>query len=198
MPVVVLLLTEAGCKKKEPTYYYIDNSFKEWVLFQKGSYWVYLNENNQILDSTFINMQPRTGFTPPESEGIDRFEQTYYDLSNSFIKSVAIDCDHNYSFASLELNFQTDGVGYTAISSAMLKGTGAGGYNYLTLVEVLDTLILNSNIFLNVIHTRTLDPFNDNIYNDGYFAKNIGLVKLSIKTDSFDSTWSLLRWHVVQ
>jgi len=33
---------------------------------------------------------------------------------------------------------------------------------------------------------------------DYYFAKNIGLLKFSIKTPNIDSTWSILRWHIVQ
>ncbi|HEY5122224.1 MAG TPA: hypothetical protein VIK14_00665, partial [Ignavibacteria bacterium] len=55
---LLFLVLVTSCKKKGTTTYYIDNSFKEWVLYKQGSYWIYLNEGKGRLDSTFISQAP--------------------------------------------------------------------------------------------------------------------------------------------
>jgi hypothetical protein len=195
---LLFLVLVSNCKKKGTTTYYIDNSFKEWVLFQKGSYWVYLNEKRQVQDSTYIIMQPRYGFTPPPSENLDHYEQIYYDVSNSFLKSVAINREPGDSYVSLEFFYPDDGAGFTGLNSSITDGTWSGSSNSFKLIEKIDTIFLNSSRFTNVIHTRSTSTYYDNLQNDYYFAKNIGLVKFAIKTNTFDSTWSLMRWHVIQ
>jgi len=194
---LLFLVLVSSCKKKGTSIYYIDNSFKEWVLFQKGSYWVYLNEKRQVQDSTYINMQPRYGFTPPESENLDCYEQIYYDVSNSFLRSVSINRDPGDSYVSLWV-FYPDDATFTSLNSSITDGTWSESSNNFELVEKIDTMLLNNNRFINVIHTRSASTYYDNLQNDYYYAKNIGLVKFSIKTNAFDSTWSLLRWHVIQ
>jgi hypothetical protein len=142
-------------------------------------------------------MQPRHGFTPPPSENLDHYEGFYYDVSNSFLKNVSIDRGTDDSFASLGI-FYPDDAGFPGLSSSIAAGIGSGSSDFFKLVEKIDTMFINSNRFTNVVHTRSTSTYYDNLQNDYYYVKNIGLVKFSIKTNSFDSTWSLMRWHVIQ
>ena len=67
------------------------------------------------------------------------------------------------------------------------------------LIHVYNFLTLNTNTFNNVYHTRDSNKTSTSYtVKDYYFAKNIGLIKFSIRTPEIDSTWSLVRWHVLQ
>ena len=171
------------------------------MLFQKGSYWIYRNEENQTLDSSYINIQPLT-------EWNSTTEMISYAVSNSFIQNVlligATDLDlGSDSFADIIMSNPPDGH-YMALTSAYAVGNSTSNWlsAYCHFVEEIDTIFLNNNKFVNVIHTRAYVnnscPYYDNYLNDYYFAKNIGLVKYSIQTDTYDSTWSLVRWHAIQ
>jgi len=184
-----------SCKKNSTSVDYIDNSFKPWALFQKGSYWVYLDEKKQIVDSTYINIQPITFLSPP-APASHQYECVTFNISNSFIKTCVINAggdnpmltfwDFNSNNEVLD-NYNTNGLG------TPLSPIGC------SLVEIIDSVVINSNIFTHVVHTKDTNNYYPHQWRkDYYFAKNIGLLKFSIKTDSIDSTWSLLRWHVVQ
>jgi hypothetical protein len=199
----LLLLTQvSSCHKDDESHYiYVDNTLKQCLLFQKGSYWIYLNEENQTLDSSYITIQPLT-------EWNSITEMISYSVSNSFIQKVllvgASDLESNSdSFADIVMSYPSEGY-YMALTSAYTLGNSTSNWlsAYCHFVEQIDTLFLNNNKFVNVIHTRASVnnrcPYYENYLNDYYFAKNIGLVKYSIQGNSFDSTWSLVRWHVIQ
>jgi hypothetical protein len=174
--------------------YYIDDSFKQWVLFQPGTYWIYLNEKSNTEDSLFVDSTQSHYFQPPPPTQIQH-EGIAYSISNGFISSAVIGCGRNSSYLNLK-DFNSDNY---ALGSGVI-------YNDLNeispscwLIEKIDTFIVNNNKFLNVVHTRdTNNYYPHNHIKDYYFAKNIGLLKFSIKTNTIDSTWSILRWHINQ
>ena len=59
--IIFLVLVFSGCKK-EPSVIYVDEYFKEWSLFRRSSYWVYLNESTMIEDSSFISKDPQYSY----------------------------------------------------------------------------------------------------------------------------------------
>jgi hypothetical protein len=93
---------------------------------------------------------------------------------------------------------------YMALTNNYSLGNSTSNWlsAYCRYVEKIDTLVLNNNKFVDVIHTRSSDnnryPYYENCLNDYYFARNIGLIKYSVQTDTYDSTWSLVRWHTIQ
>lgn len=194
---LLFIVLISGCTKFTPTNYYIDNSFMPWALFQKGSYWVYLNDNGQVLDSTYITAKSDTGFNPPLSENSDHYEWITYQVSNGFYKVAQICKEQNDSYLLLS-GFYPRGYWFYVLNSFMTTGLTSVSPYSLYVVERLDTMHLNNNLFTNVIHTRDTDYYENSWRHDYYFAKNIGLVQFSVKTSTFDSTWSLVRWHVVQ
>ena len=192
-----ILALFSSCSKKKAITYYIDNSFKEWVLFQKGSYWVYFNDSSHMLDSAFVDMQPRYGLSPPETEHMDHYQSIYYTVTSSFIRDVYIGRDPDESYVAIGFFYPKNDV-FKALNSGYTNGSWNGSSSFTSLIEKIDTMILNYKKFTNVIHTRTNEVIYDSSQYDFYFAKNIGLIKFSAKTNSFDSTWSLMRWHIIQ
>lgn len=195
---VLVFIGLSDCKKNQAGYYDVEGSFKEWVLFQKGSYWIFMNEGNHTTDSTIIRSPPVSWYTPPADENVDHYEEIYFSFKNSFILTEYIWKEPDYSYAAIGC-FYPPNADYRALNSAFINGQSNSGLTvYTTLVERIDTMLLNNNKFFNVLHTRSIDAGQNYLQNDYYFVKNIGLVKFSMKTNAFDSTWSVLRWHIVQ
>jgi hypothetical protein len=197
--VFSFLLLIGSCKKKDsPQILYIDNSFKEWVLFQKGTYWIYLNEGNTFLDSSIVSTNPESGYYPPLAEAAAfHYETIRYKIANSFINNAEIARDYNGS----SINFGTyypDGVVFPSLFNGYTNASWLGSSDYCSFVEKIDSMIINTNKFKNVIHTRVVNSYYNNLQFDFYFVKNVGWVKYSIKTSTMDTTWSILRYHVVQ
>ena len=189
------LLLLCNCKK-EPSVYYVQDSFKEWTVFQKGSYWVFLNENNKSFDSNFINENPSITYipsTPPQEEIIG------INLNSNFIEDYSIRAGaQNISF--LRISLYAPDIDPIALSTWVTNGTSNQASNYCWLVKVHSTLLINGNTFNNVIQMRD----SNNLY-DGtksiknyYYVKNVGLVKLERKLNEADTIWSLVRWQVLQ
>ena len=197
--VFSFLLLIGSCKKKDsPQILYIDNSFKEWVLFQKGSYWIYLNGMNSVLDSSYVSTKPEGGYYPPLPENAAfHYEAISYKLANSFIKYAKISRDPNGSFISFSTYYPNEAV-FPALFNGYTNASWLGSSDYCSFVEKIDSMIINTNKFKNVIHTRVVNSYYNNLQFDYYFVKNVGWVKYSIKTSTMDTTWSLLRYHVVQ
>jgi hypothetical protein len=195
--LLTLLVLGVGCKKQKSTTYYVDNEIKEWVLFQKDSYWIYVNEKTQKQDSAYIKMIPREAVSLPWQESADCFEAYYYEVTNSFFLDVGIQRDYDQSVAKLTSFFPTEGP-FPGLTSIILTNPLIDTTKNPALIQIIDTMVINNNIFTNVLHTRNTSNYYNHLQNDYYFAKNIGLVRYSIKTNSFDSTWSLMRYHVIQ
>ncbi len=187
------MLLTLGCKKQTTTYY-IQDSFKPWTLFQKSSYWIYLNEKRNSPDSAFIENQPFSYFTPPSPATL-QYEVINYTYSNCFINDAAIIAGRSSPYYALVDFFSSSHV----LSAGMLDNTSNKASESCWLVERIDTLIINNNIFTNVLHTRDTNNYPPSLcVKDYYFVKNIGLIKFSIKTPKYDTTWSLVRWNVIQ
>jgi hypothetical protein len=185
--LLVLVLLVPSCKKAN-TVYLLQDSFKGWALFQKNSYWVFLNEKSHLPDSMYIIESPYSWFQPMQN-GKYQYEVIDYKFSNGFLLSAEIKAANDY-YAVLGLQ---DFNGWnTVLSSAVvdnLTNLLASG----DVIERLDSIIVNNNKFTNVIHIK--DTIQKKEY---YFAKNIGLFKFSKQIKNTDSVWSILRWHVIQ
>ena len=192
---IVLLIFVFSCNKSSTTTYYISDSFKAWSLFQPGSYWVYLDEKKQMPDSIYLDSKPISYFTPPKPASI-QYEIIDYQISNGFLNYAAIECGENGSNLGLSDFYSNDSY---ALSTGVIDNTMTMVSENCRLIERLDTMVINNYKFTNVIHTRDTNNFLTHIWRkDYYFAKNIGLLKFSIKTPKTDSTWSILRWHIIQ
>jgi hypothetical protein len=180
-----------GCSKRQSTYY-IQDSLKEWTFYKTGSYWIFLNETSQNQDSLFIDEDPTSYFTPPEPTNT-QYEIIKYEINNGFLTTGTLSAGMEDNAFFVFSDFQSGGM---PLSTWIINGKSSSISTYSWLIKRFDTLTINKTLFYDVIHTR--DSSEKGRARDYYFVKNIGLVKFSIRTAQFDSTWSLLRWHVVQ
>ena len=192
--VCFFIVSISSCKKDEKQYLDVDQSFREWVLFRKGSYWIYLNERSMKKDSSYLTNEPSFGYLPPDPDINKHYQQIYYQLENSFIKTVEIDRGINESMLAFDHSFPV-GI-FVTLFDGYTNGTSMGTEYNCYYIEKIDTMIINSNVFTNLIHTKVVIP--NTLQYDYYFMKNVGWVKYSIKTNTIDTTWSLLRYHVIQ
>jgi hypothetical protein len=73
------------------------------------------------------------------------------------------------------------------------------GHIYKEL-NVYDSLIINNVTYYNVLNTQYKYPTykGDTALMIFYLAKSIGLIKYYQKLFNQDTTWSLLRYHIIQ
>jgi hypothetical protein len=175
--------------KKEPEKIYVQDSFKEWACFQNGSYWIYLNESSNRSDSSSLYYGPSTWFYKLTGDG-KLYEMNSYQIQN--IGEFRVGARVDYSFFSVQGIFLH---GTYVLTSSVTSGLSDQVSQTCWVLKRYDSLTVNNQLFSDVIHTR--DTFSNSI-NDYYVAKNVGLIKFAIKNGYGDSTWSLLRYHVIQ
>lgn len=190
-----LIFCGVDCKKQPSTHYVLE-SFKQWSLFQKGSYWIYYNETTNSIDSTYIDHNPDIWYTP----GVPaNYEIINLGLSNSFINSYSIMAgDQDNSFLRIGLSYPD--IDPEVLSKWVTDRISDKISTYCNLINVYPTISINGNNFTNVLQTRDSNYFDDGTKSikTYFFAKNIGLIKLDKKIGKTDTIWSLLRWHAVQ
>jgi len=194
--IILISITLLGCKKKEVQTYYISDYLKHYSIFQFGSYWIFKNETTSMIDSSFIKSPPFFHFyqnyqTDPIMQICD------IEYGGNFILGSQITYGNYY----LSLK---PGPGGSCLRDPFQPGWFEyNGYNELLKdVQAYDTLIINNIIFTNVLCTQILQfhtQKRDTSYYTFYFCKSVGLIKYNKRLyNSNDSTWSLLRFHVIQ
>jgi hypothetical protein len=192
-----------GCKKKiETKYILVPDDFKAWSVFQKDSYWIYLNENTNQADSTFVTKCDRALYTDYDPY-IHVYKENYYvRLSSIFLNKFWIVAQEGSSAQLYIDSYHSDGF---ILSTDRIENPFVHeipDYNSVKskVIEVIPNLQINNNTFTNVYHILVYfqksngDSVNDNFY----LAKKIGLIKYKSRIGSVDTTWSLLRYHTIQ
>jgi len=195
--VVLILFFSAGCKKKERVHYTIADDVKQYGLFQKDSYWIYLNETTQTYDCTFVNQTPvfyTENLKGPEDEPLIDNIRIY--LSGKHIEQISL--AGNY----LMEDFSPFSLNPMFISGVNLHKSRLFGSSIYTFVSEFDSLQIEGRTYYQVIQTREDMPdgntISDSINQNFFLAKNIGLIQIKREYPHTDTTWSLLRYHVVQ
>ena len=194
----LILLSFLGCKREvQLPYYKINNDFLQYVYFEKGSYWIYKNECNGTHDSCTLIYPPNVWTAKPEGLGYT-YEAITTGFISKFLSNSEILATPDFDFAVFE---EMDSHSLISIRTSMSTGqkyTFDGAV--IEQVALFDSIIINDSIFKNVIHTRVAQPNNlkDSIFYSYFFAKNIGLIKFEKRYLNTDTTWSLLRYQVVQ
>jgi hypothetical protein len=72
--------------------------------------------------------------------------------------------------------------------------------NFLKNIEFFDSSVLNGNTYYSVIHTKLqhIADNGDTLNFTFYIAKSVGLIKYVQNVGNTDTTWSLVRYHVIQ
>jgi hypothetical protein len=211
----LLLLIPCGCRKSNSvsyssptTVYNIPDDFKEWAMYQPGSYWVYLNEKSGVTDCTSYKRGPYyhedvfTDHFMPSVEYMWFFTNgplfSRYDIQGGKDGNATLRLWDGAGDALMALTHKT------IVDSAHADtSTYIYPYSY-KFIERLDTLTLNNNHFLQVYHVRLTKIISDEpppviqMFYDFYWSKGIGLIYFRKNAFNSDTTWSLIRWKSVQ
>jgi hypothetical protein len=197
----VVSITFCGCKKSsQPIHYVISDEIKQWYLYQKGSYWIYQNENTLQIDSTSISKDPS-------------FWQDNFYKDDGSLGAITDHIDISYDGNVLqtcnitpgEVEISTREAGYHKI--AFLSNIEEGKklilseYTY-EYIHHYDSLAIYNQYFHDVRQTRFSSSLNsngtDSLALNLFFARHIGLIKLTQSRSGTDTTWSVIRYHPIQ
>jgi len=199
---LIVLSLVSGCRKKNSTTTYIPDQLKEYSVFQAGSYWVYRNETNSQIDSCYILTAPFHDYINlTEMEGGSILEFYCNVFGGSLIQETIISPTKN------DVVFRNGFLGGDESPCLMSASFRAGfvdasiPYVFKNL-EYFDSLSINNKMYYQVIHTQwkltTTWSSDDTVTSEYFIAKSVGFIKLYQKQNTIGTTWSLLRYHVLQ
>jgi hypothetical protein len=208
-----------GCKKDtsndsstEHTYY-ISGAFKPWVIYKPGSYWIYLNEKTGEQDSTFVKsissgIQATDGY---KSSPTEDHEWVSMSLSGKLFSSFFVEATSAYpdlvsDNANLTITPSSPGIGVVSFSYYLLEYPGFDIYRSqeeiynIGVKQVYPTETINGNSFNNVYNLchEWLTSIGDSLVTEAHLVKDVGIIKFRIYREPYDTTWSLLRYKVIQ
>lgn len=198
-PVTILLFMVVTCAlsscRKNSYCFLIPPDFKEWTFADQNSYWIYKNDSTGREDSISVSNDPGiiTGSCPEYSSQYhdESYFETYYFYTGSpfgsTYKIMASNC-----FTKFSIDYDN-----TFIPAYLVNGEDqceAVGY---TFIEKIPMMSLNGHEFNDVIHTK-YSHYQGLFEYEFYIARHIGIIKVKQQTMESDSTWSLLRWNVIQ
>lgn len=194
---VILAILLMSCRKTNP-YYPISPTLLQYCYFKEGSHWIYKNENGGFLDSCHIKIPPLFS-----TSTFDQENEYYYDFVDMNFRSNFLDWGHLQSTPDFDFGVITSHkcsfIGSIRTDAIVGRKILWGPSIIYQTLELFDEYKLNNVIFKNVIHTKIVQPYDyDSVVCHYYFCKNIGLIKYQQHVFNTDSTWSLLRWYVVQ
>jgi hypothetical protein len=189
-----------GCTKKRSTTFYIPEQIKEYSVFQVGSYWIFKNEITGIDDSIYILYQPRHGYwniSGMEGGAIWEFYNVVYGGS-LFQEAMVYPSEYDMIFKHGIISEESCPC---LMSASFHPGFTDANIPYLFKnLEYFDSLGINNNIFYQVLHTqwKCTHSQGDTTIVDYLIAKSAGIIKLSQHDNKHDTTWTLLRYHILQ
>jgi hypothetical protein len=209
-----LLYVFQGCIKHDPEYYYIPDEFKQWVVYQPGTYWIYLNETTGLQDCTYVT-RVYTGQHVTGGNGSSDTERHFEEITSScngpLFKSMSSAAELERSIvtsdrATLSIPLKSSGMEDVSFSYGLLLYPQFIEYRRYEAMsnfgvkQVYPQEIINGNNFTNVYDLRHewIDYMGDSLVTEAHFAKNTGIIKLRIYKEQFDTTWSLVRYKIVQ
>jgi len=193
MSFLIALCLFTNCKK-EPIHYTIPDELKQLSVFNKGSYWIYINEKTSVLDSTYVK-------TDPDFYTLGINDKDNSPLYDAVIVTVVSSFLHDYytQFTSIIIDFKRS-FGTAFEIDAKVGQKYGSSHDIFELINYFDSISLNNQIYKSVFFTRNtiVHDLVDTIKYDFYLAKNIGLIRLEKKYLNADTTWSLVRYHLLQ
>ena len=193
--LVIVVFSTINCYKREEIITeYIPTELKEYSIFEKGSYWLYKNENDGNIDSTYIFSGPIFNYYQMSETDYTATEQCQIFYDGSFIGSTFITPD--------EYKLYINGHSYVGIKpESLLPGKifTLESKTTLTNINLLDSITIYNHTFHNVFVTQWQRIYSqtDTFRYTSYFVKKVGLVKFTCRMHNVDTTWTLVNCHAI-
>ena len=179
--------------------YYLDQEMYDYVIFPKGSWWVYEEGNGGIRDSVAImskntELIEHSRFVDYDYEVCNtKIFSSYYGnrrgQSSALFKGTGV-CDYFEIYSDHPSSPTT----YKYISIKLLNDTISFTTNRkLAKRDIIDSLKVHGNNYYDVIIFDQLDG-DLQVINSFYYAKGVGLI---IEEDvENNQTWNLIKHHI--
>ena len=191
--IFIFQLLLLNCKDNPKPKFFIDQETKDYTVFQKGTYWVFENQFNEVDSQLIINSIRSEGdkhyHYDPESFQLN-IKSSFY--SDEIIYKTIIHSEDISNFAVWQLwakSYLSFYYSYTSNDSLIV-----GNRKSISLEGKFETYNNGYKIFSNV----KLFHSNSNIlnsYQEVYWAKHVGRIEY---LDSEGRRWKLKRFKVIQ
>jgi len=207
----------AACKKKDPAScddmvqenplppYTIQNNYKDYFVFQPGSWWVYEDTVLDQKDSVYVDSSSCEMKDKMHSICTD-IVLCQHEACSTYIKSQVYPFDYFDQISVDEYGYHN---AFRTVTSSNSSDHFFFGYPLHNNDEIqkiieLSSLTVNGMIYYDIFK---IEYFYGKVYYQGplpsvpyeihyYFAKNIGLIKRDII--DYNQVWELVKFNVVQ
>jgi len=182
---VVILYSNCDGKNKEPLYSLMQQEFKDYTVFTKGDYWVYMN-NVGVKGSIVLIKQLFLSYKEKQQNYYRDLLLQYYvrNLNDTFVISADIFGDKNCKY------FYGKGENDVYIFYPFFKNETT--FNNTTMCNgFIDSIIIANTTYYNIL---VFENKNNNFSNTKlyYYSKNIGLLK---KIEFDNTVWELVNYN---
>lgn len=193
-----ILIILFSCKKDKVTFRYIPENTKNECIFNKGSYWIYRNDNNGITDSTYVYETPSFYFSNNFSSELSIQECKMLlnsSLFSSFILSAYIITTPGVSLLTSVKNVRTCCSGFLTYFKTDDNKEDGDSYckcNSLNFQqkfnkERISNYKVNDLIFnkVEIVKVTSQIPFTSKFDTlEFYFSPGNGIVKIKMNIDT--------------
>ena len=192
------------CKDKEEIIRKVDPEIKAWGLYQKGTWWVYEEENTKIIDSFWVDTVILS-YSQFKGESVRKKNERF----SVIVKSKNNTSDFNLSVSSttrLVFLITKDSISPEFESNCVLLGipfkkgehfSTGDVFKWTEMDTIYDSLKINGFTFKNVI--RANDNGNPAFFGQRtlfYSARNFGIIRKEFP--DHNEVWNLIRFNIVQ
>lgn len=182
------LINSADCSMRKETICHISNELKSYVIFNKGSYWIYQNQLG-YRDTVKIQNIKFSIIDMVYSNPVERYEIS---IKSSLIyetKYIA-QCSTGNEISCGNLNFL---VTNNFSNILFFCGCDEGKeYQNLQFIEQIDSLYFYDEMFYNIKVFKS-DSINNSSLSKLYYAKGVGLIKYE---DFNSNVWQLMNYNI--
>lgn len=202
---VILIFVNCSCNKPDKLYL-IPDAAKHWAYFQKGSYWIYVNDSTvntatPLYDSLYVSKASVKKFeessaTGPPEYAYERAEVEYFSKHYQNNPFVYFNADDD----AINIDYSENNLLNTSIHCVLLafdKNLNLVSYGKNNIHKAYyNQYEINGVVFNHVAQTEILS--NGSKIADFYIAKQKWIVKKVFYFTGDTVSWSLCRQRIVQ
>jgi hypothetical protein len=201
LKIIVILLVIFfinSCNKEETEHIRVSGEFKRWTVFPNGSYWIFKNDSTLEIDSVFVQGNPKfldvPAYSSKDNFTLETIEMSY---SSIFLSSTS----QNVGQGGKEIYYLRI---YKNSIMPLIASSGDNFISFLNSESKGYTLLILSLFSTYYIGLEKFYPVVSTQYSASekkwtcWFAKDIGLIKVSGENTNPDFSWSLLRYHIAE
>ena len=194
--MVLVLLAYCSCQRCGGYDYPTDRRVSG-CFFKVGSYFIYNDTADQIIDSQYVFMYSYLPNSVPQvydGACFDYYSQ-YKMWETSYRNGLYYDSIYSYSPDAADLYYD---YGNRTPFGALFNPSSSGPPCCSPLDTPFSNFSVGGKAYATVYEVPNCELFNDTVPTDLYFAQGYGVVKRVEHRPTGDVSWDLIRYHIVQ